>query len=300
MALSQEYKSKVNDFPDFPGILMIEPSKIPFYQFDCEIMGDFEFIKRGEKIKIDILPVELGNKLILCDEHNYNERIEIKISLIKNIEISKEEGELMNLKKSLLQIILKNDSKIVLYFDDYKIHEFIGLVNDFSKINENYWNFCELEFQVNNSFQTTKIFYKTPFLAKGEELLWSYIGTEGVLNKKLSFLIALTNFRAIIYFFDSHESEVVFLSSIDEISVLNSRRIFYSSGLENFFPRGLADLKISLNEKKRGKQSQTMGDIVFIKNGEKIIKFGQMMNPKGLADFAKSIKNNVIIQNMKN
>lgn len=282
MTLTQNYEKDEFSIQEFPGILIVEPSKLPIYRFDCEIIEEFAYFKRGDKIKVDVLPVELGNKLVLYIEEEKGNRIEIKLSQIKDIDTTEGEKGFMDKKKLLVEILLENNSNILLFFEDYKIKEFISLVNSFYQIDNTYWKFVEIEYSEGDHFGSTKIYFNTPFLAKGENLFWSFVGMEGVLDKKATFVMAITNFRVIIYYFDSHECECVLFSDLDEISVMNSRKAFQSFGSRSFSSKD---------------SSQTIGDVVFIKNDKRAITFGQMEDPQGLADLAKSIKKNSIFRN---
>jgi len=296
MALVQEYKKTIISVPEYPGILMVEPSKIPIYRFDCEIMQDFDFLKKGEKIKTDVLPIELGNKLILHTGEMASNQIEIKLSEIKNIAISDVQRDFMDKKRLFVKIHLENETKITLCFADYKTSEFVSLVDSFSQVDNTYWKSFEIKFSEGDHFRRTKMYYQTPFLAKGEELLWSYVGIEGVLEKKATFVMALTSFRAIIYYFDTHECECVLLSVPDDILVMNSRKVSQSTEIGIFSPVELRCMRMGSDGTIGTEPSQRIGDVVFMKNGEKILTFGQMTDPHGLACLAITIKKNVIIR----
>jgi len=294
MTLSQQYEKTMPDYPESPGTLMVEPSAIPTYRFDCEIVEDFKFFNKGEKIKADVLPVELENKLVLHTGKG-GDRTEIKLSHIKHIETFEGERGFLDTNRLFVKVILQNDPDLILDFDDHKIDEFISLVNDFSHLGNTFWDFLEVDFNSEDNFGPTKIYHKTPFLARGEELLWSFVGTEGVFGKKAKFVMALTNFRAIIYYFDNHECECVLLSVPDDILVMNSRKVSQSSkGGQSMGER--YGMRVGPSETVEKDAIQTIGDVVFMKDGEKMITFGQMTDPHGLAHLAKSIKKNSTIR----
>lgn len=296
MALAQEYNKIGINIPKFPGVLMVEPSQIPIKKFDCKIMEDFVFFKGGEKIKADVLPVELGNKLVLYSGADDGKKTEVKFSHIKYIGTSEKQGDFMDKDKVFVKIQLENNTMIMLDFDDYIINEFISLVEDFSKLDSNFWKFTELKFSIGDNFKTTKMYHQTPFLAEGEELLWSFVGTEGVFEQKASFVMALTSFRAVIYYFDTHECECVLLSVIDDVLEMNSHQISPPSEVGSFSSVELYSMRMGSYGSKENSKNQTIGDVVFMQNGEKIITFGQMTNPNGLVDLAKTIKKNVLVQ----
>lgn len=296
MTLVQSYEKTISENPKFPGILMVEPSKITTFRFEGEIMKEFGYFEKGDKVEVDVLPIELGNKLIFKTDGEESQLMEIELSQIKNIGAFEGEKGFMNTKNTLVKIFLKNNSEIVLYFDNYKIKGFISLVNSFFQIDNSYWEFSEIDFKNRDVFDSSKIYFKTPFLANGEKLLWRYVGLEGVLDKKATFVMALTNFRALIYFFETHECESIQLSNVDEILVSNSRQIFKSKDTESFslIEPNNATLTSAIN--KENGIVQTIGDVAFIKNGKVLITFGQMADPNGLANLAKNIKENVIIR----
>ena len=296
MALVQDYKKNVVNVPKSPGVLMVEPSRIPIYRFDCEIIQDFGFLKSGEKIKADILPVELGNKLVLHNGTNGINKTEIKLSQIKQIGTCEKSGDFMDKDQMFVKILLENNVTVMLDFDDYKINEFISLVDDFSKLDSTFWKFVEVKLGTRDYLKTAKMYYQTPFLAEGEELLWSYVGTEGVFEKKASFVMALTSFRALIYYFDTHDSECILLSVVDDILEMNTRRVSPATETGSFSSAELYSMRMGSYGSIGDSPSRKIGDVVFMKDGERIITFGQMTDPNGLVNLAKSIKKNVVVQ----
>ena len=155
----------------------------------------------------------------------------------------------------------------------------------------------EIEFGDGKNFRPTKVYQKLPVLANGEELLWSYVKTEGIFNKKVEFVMALTNFRALIYDFKNpSDSGHVFLTPVDDILVMNTRRVSHSVRTGSFNSTGRYGMRVGTNVGSGTSSSQTVGDVVFMKGGEKFVVFGDMSDPHGIAGLAKSVKKIVIVR----
>jgi len=155
----------------------------------------------------------------------------------------------------------------------------------------------EIEFGDGKNWTSTFVYYKLPVLAKGEELAWHLLNTEGVFNKKASVLFAITNFRVLIYDFKNPDkSGNVFLSTVDDILVMNSHRVSHSTRMGSFGSTGRYGMRVGTGGSSGTSTSQTVGDVVFMKDGQRFIVMGAMADPHGIAKLAKTIKKNVRVR----
>ena len=154
----------------------------------------------------------------------------------------------------------------------------------------------EMEYGDGENFKSTTLFWKLPVLCDGEELLWSYVGEQGVFNKKARHLMAVTNFRAYVYHFEEHDWGNVLINTLDDILVMNSHRQSSSHRMGSFHSNGRMGMRIGTHSSMGSSRSQTMGDVHFMKDGETIITFGDVSDPHGIVKLVKSIQKQVTIR----
>jgi ribosomal protein L40E len=123
-------------------------------------------------------------------------------------------------------------------------------------------------------------------LQPGEALLWNMAFKTGIIRKKVLFTKAVTNYR--ILHIDEESKRVLtcyLVPCIDDIIVMNTRRESESMGYAVYAGRyaGMAGPRFSSGT------SKTVGDIVFIVNGQKV-EWVEIPDPTGLKNFIKSIK----------
>jgi len=159
-------------------------------------------------------------------------------------------------------------------------------------------DFADVEFGEDNNFKPTRVF-NLPYLSDGEELLWSYIQTEGVFNKKAQFVMAVTNFRAGIWSFEEFdENGMIFISQIDDVLVMNSHRQSSSHRMGSFHSTGRMGMRIGTHSSMGSSRSQTIGDVHVMKDGETRIRFGNVSDPSGIVKLIKSIQKQVTVRDV--
>jgi len=159
----------------------------------------------------------------------------------------------------------------------------------------------EIEYGYGDDFKLTRLFYQLPVLAEGEELLWNYVGTGGIFNKKAKFLMAFTNFRAYLYDFDDpYDYGNLLVSSIDDVLVMNSHRESTNHRMGSFHSNGRMGMRIGTHSSMGSSRSQTVGDVIFMKDGQQMISFGNISDPQGLVRLVKSVMKNITIRESVN
>ena len=89
--------------------------------------------------------------------------------------------------------------------EDKYAKEIISNIKNCSQVPDDYWEKKPIETKDFSGERTSiDLFWRTPFLASGEEIVWYNIGTEGILNKSIKWLEVITNYRILQYFFNDN------------------------------------------------------------------------------------------------
>lgn len=126
-------------------------------------------------------------------------------------------------------------------------------------------------------------------LRNGEELLWSFDITEGLIRKKIVVRLALSNYR--IMKIDMQNNKIlgyILLQDLDDVVVMNTHRASNSIGYGMYAGTRGRYMTMAGPRFSSG-TSKTIGDIVFIVNGQKV-SWGGLPDPTGLKNFVKSLK----------
>jgi ribosomal protein L40E len=123
-------------------------------------------------------------------------------------------------------------------------------------------------------------------LGNGEVQLWSFASqTKGFFRVKVVISLVVTNFR--IMRIDQQNNKVLgyFLFTwLDDVIVMNTHRVSQSTGYGMY-----TGYRTRFGTRSSSGTSKTVGDIVFIINGQKV-SWGGIPDPTGLKNFIKSIK----------
>jgi hypothetical protein len=122
--------------------------------------------------------------------------------------------------------------------------------------------------------------YGLPFLLEGESCVWSDFQTEGMMNKRLTWLDVVTNYRIFQYNMKTHAANYVGLGALEDVVVMNQKRVSQSTGYAGY---GRSKYHIA------GTTGVTIGDVVIVSQGRPFITFSQVQDPRGLAKLIKSI-----------
>jgi len=128
-------------------------------------------------------------------------------------------------------------------------------------------------------------------LGNGEVQLWSrVVDTKGFFRKKVTESLVITNFR--IMRVDNDDNKIfgyILFPQIDDVIVMNTRRLSQSQSTGYGFSSGGYRTRYGTSTRSSSGTSKTVGDIVFVVNGQKI-SWGGIPDPTGLKNFIKSIK----------
>lgn len=288
--------SQSNDIlPQFKNNqLAFEPTLVKRFEYDVSVEKFGNIIELKEAEKMIIYPIEVGNKIQFRKKKDQQSLLEIPIGSVKKIvTVAETTGEFR--KKDDLMLSLDFEDRvgalqsIIVNVDDKAINEIINHVNKLQEIEKEYWKSYDMPYTYDSdtSPRITRIYYKTPFLAEDEDILWFFIRNEGVINKHTIAIVALTNFRVFIYSFETHECGRVLLPAVDDVIVTNQHRESQSQNVGVFTGRGRGGFAGVYSGSSSG-SSHTIGDVVFMSEGKEIVTFHQVSDPHGVARLAKA------------
>ncbi len=257
------------------------------FEYDINIIRYIDGQPNKILDKLVIHPIEVGNRFEFKSKDDASASLYIPIEDITEVNTPEQTDAMPEKKDLLLEIEFKDSqgSKKTIAFNMQDKHIEAILVKTLKPMEQNYWDAVELEYILDGMPKTTQLYYKTPFLSDGEELLWENTKIEGIVNKHLRWMEALTNFRAIYYDFDKHESGRIPLSLVDDVIVRNKRTASESNRFGTFTPYAN---NFSISE-TTNHDSRTTGDVFFVRNGNPIVTFMQVSDPHRLARLAKAV-----------
>jgi ribosomal protein L40E len=284
--------------------MIIPWQQIPIYNFDTKIISFVDSTIYDEVDHLILYPIELGNRLEFKNKKDAKVALTIPIKLISKIESLSEEIGSFRKKNELIVAIEFRDydeTKLIKFWIEEKSISFlIEQINKLGELeNQDYHKSIPLQYGIDSNFQITNVQFKNLILAQGEEVLWSNsFVLRGV--KAIARIQALTNFRVIDYDSQTHQCGRILLPEVDDVIVMNQNRRSHSERIGTFtgtgFRYGFSGTSASTS---RG-TSETIGDVVFMKDGIPFITFSQISDPSGLVRLAKTIKKQLFAEKKTN
>ena len=248
--------------------------------------------------KMLIYPIEMG--AIVEFKNNDNKSLSggygFRQTDIIDIQIRTEikDGFFRKKEDALLEFALNHNTErkeILLNVDDKQIPKILQSINynrnfDYNK----YLQTLEIPYETGGIIENTIVYPQTPFIAIGENILWSNLQTKGTLNRKIVWLEAITNFRILQYNYESHSSNYAFFSAIDDIIVTNQKRISESQSGGTYYGNRFGSTRTGYGNTRTRSSSVTYGDVIFIVDGKPFITLSQIRDPHGLTRIAKGAK----------
>jgi len=234
--------------------------------------------------KLVIHPIEVGNTVEFKSKKDASISFSIPIKDI--IAINLPEQKKGSLTKEDIRIEIEfydnagNKNTISFNIKDVFVQQILDQVKALQKAEQEYWDTIDLQYILDEEPRITKLYYRAPFLSEGEELLWINTKIEGVANKRIKWLEALTNFRALYYDFTKHDSGRIPLSFVDDVIVKNKKTIPGSDRVGTFTGSVLSISHVS---------SETVGDVVFMRGGKPTVTFSQVSDPNDIVSLAQVI-----------
>jgi hypothetical protein len=279
-AISQEPTSKDNLVNIFYLRPMIGNDLLGKSEYDVEIVTWIDGSTQNNKInKMVLRPIEAGNMVELCSGKEI--QLMITSGTLNTVKVWKEEKKSFMRKKQDLVLELlfysnqqqkqqQNLSSITLNVEDKQVPEIKQYIQGIKEVEDkNYWSNI----------------YGLPFLLEGESIIWSNLQTEGTIKKRATWLEVVTNYRILQYSLQRHAANYVSLAALEDIVVMNQRRVSQSTGYGSY---GRSRYHIAGTSGSRS-TGITIGDIVFISQGRPFITFNQIQDPRGLVKLVKSI-----------
>jgi hypothetical protein len=121
-----------------------------------------------------------------------------------------------------------------------------------------------------------------PLKTEKENVLWYRVSHKGLLDRKLAVFETVTNFRVYIYDIRDGAFDGMEITREDDVVVNNQKRISEShrDGTSSGFSRGYFT---GSSQGFSTSESQTIGDVNLLNNGEIVFKFDSVSDPHGLA-----------------
>jgi hypothetical protein len=171
--------------------------------------------------------------------------------------------------------------------EDKYAKEIISNIKNCSKVPDGYWEKKPIETKDSSGQRTSiDLFWRTPFLASGEEIVLYNIGTEGIINKSIKWLEVITNYRILEYVFNDHTSNVIVMEGIDDVVVMNRHTSSQTYSIGNYYSGRHSIMGFS----NRNSTSRTIGDVVIMNQGKPFITLNQVSDPQGVKNLIKSMK----------
>ncbi|MGI0056583.1 MAG: zinc ribbon domain-containing protein [Nitrosarchaeum sp.] len=131
-----------------------------------------------------------------------------------------------------------------------------------------------------------------PLKTKDEVTLWYRTKHEGVLNKKLRVFEAVTNYRVFYYDLTNPHPLTWSLSNGESVVVNNQRRYSTSQRQGSFAGFGARGIFAGSTGGTSLSQSETVGDVVLMSEGQIDFTFFGIEDPHGLAGLIKNVVKN--------
>lgn len=150
------------------------------------------------------------------------------------------------------------------------------------------YTMATIYYKTNYGIQSTTIDQWSVNLQPGEDFIWSYSEEKGIFNKHLSKLWGITNFR--IFMFDGEINKVtglLMMDQLEDVVVMNTHRVYNSTRVGSYgrLARGFG-ISTGISTGK----SVTVGDILFMSNGQPVITWRGITDPTGLKRLVTAIK----------
>jgi ribosomal protein L40E len=266
--------------------------RIPVYRVEV-VQSTVDSANRKNIEQVEVHPIESIAHLVFWDKKKNNVFQIPIVSIIETIVVSEKIGKIRKKEDLMVQITFKGDddqeNSIKVDLEDKYIDSFM---EDIETVRRNtydtkYWHYGQLTLPTDGNEPKVVDFYPAaPFLSEGEEVIWSYISTEGILNKKAVWMNVLTNYRALQYFYKERTANYMLITAIDDVLVTNKSRTSNTASIGSY-SRSRYHLGGVGNAKTT---STTVGDVDLYANGRLYIKFSQIGDPHGLAAVVKSIR----------
>lgn len=238
---------------------------------------------------LEIQPFESTYGLIFTDiksgefSMNIKDIIDVKVASVTKGRLSKKEDLIVEIQYISIQDRKPNVLRIDV--EDKYADEIVKEIRLLKQLESDstYWIHRSLIFS-NQDGQEIKvdIYPLTPFLAKGEEIVWQSLKSDLKTDEGIVLWIdVVTNFRVFQYGFQEHKGAVILFPSVDDVKISHES---HGAGLGAYN---------SSSSYLTGIQSsgaiEISGDLVFYYQGSLWITFTQVADPETLLTVVKTL-----------
>ena len=133
-----------------------------------------------------------------------------------------------------------------------------------------------------NNDSSINIYPNLPFLFKGEEILWTNKDTQGFMNKKITFLDLITNYRILHYDYFGHKGTSILMDEIETALINNQRNIPKASIIGAAFKSRI--MRGGSGQIRKEEGDLTYGDVEVSSFNKTIITIENVDNPSQIAN----------------
>lgn len=260
--------------------------------FEIELVDGLKGTFSDKINRAEIRPLEYTASILLYNKDSGKGPL-IPISSITNIGIvSQKKGHIVKKDDKMIEISFTDfqskPNTVRINMEDKLIDEFLNAIDIVrTQLQSGLYDALGISHDPDSDQNSQVIFYPMlPYLFDGEELVWYYIFTKGILNKKATWLNLVTNYRILEYNFFEHSGNYTTISGVEDVIVNNQRRVSDSTGYGSY-----GKSRYNISGVRSGKTtSKTIGDVVVIANGKPFITFNGVSDPHGLSKLIKSLK----------
>ena len=237
---SHEAPYKFNNISRDDNIDLSKPLTTP----EMMVLNEYEIkvlIQNDEKnYRINTLrlyPIELGAYIYLFNKKEES-GFRIPIKLINDIHIVSETVGKIRKKQDLMLFVsyfhnslhFKNNTNNVSLLIDVDDLQINNILKELKLIHQKLqdstlWTPKKVKISSTNKDTSINIYPNLPFLFSGEVILWTNKDTQGIINKKTTYLDLVTNYRILQYDYFNHKGTSILMDEIENALVNNQRSI---------------------------------------------------------------------------
>jgi hypothetical protein len=254
-----------------------------------------------------LYPIELGAYIYIFNKKEES-GFHIPIKLINDVHIVSETVGKIRKKQDLMLFVSyfentihhvnnTNNVSLLIDVDDLQINNILKELKFIhQKLQDDIlWTSKSIKTSSTNKDSSINIYPNLPFLFKGEEILWTNKDTQGIINKKITFLDLVTNYRVLQYDYFNHTGTSILMDEIENAVVNNQRSIpktsYIGATLKSKILRGGGQLS-----KEEG--DLTYGDVIIssfdksysVLSKKSVITIENVSNPSRVASVIMDTK----------
>ncbi len=157
------------------------------------------------------------------------------------------------------------------------------------KLTPSFYKKEKIEINLDGVQKTVDVYSSAPFFSDGEDMIWYDANIGGIINKSLKIMFAVTNFRILLYNFEQSGGSSILLPTLDDVVVMNRSSVSDSVRTGTFVGGGRIKGFGGVHASYGKSWSKVIGDLVFMVNGQDVMRWGGIADPTGISQMIKSV-----------